>query len=154
MADYGTNAIQAGDVLLFSTLDGGEINVEGGIVEMTQLYETMAYLELLGGNDDDDGSQSTELKQWWGNEGEPKERQYRSRFQSMLVGGAPITSQTISDLEDAAREQLTGLFVGGGFAESVSVDLSLTTNKRVDIASQVTLVGGEIIPIIISKELT
>jgi hypothetical protein len=146
MGDYGTNAIQAGDVLMLSTPDGGDINVENGIIEMTELYETMATLELLGGNDDDDGSESTEKLQWWGNEDEPKERKYRSKFQALL-NGTPITSQKLVDLQAAAEEQLDALFVGGGFAESVSVEVALPSNKRVEVRALIKLLSGETVPV-------
>ena len=152
MGDYGTNAIQAGDVLMLSTLDGGDINVENGIVEMTQLYATMAYLELLGGNDDDDGSEATKKQQYWGNEDEPPERQYRSKFQSIL-NGTPITSQTLVDLQETAETQLTACFVDSGFAESVTIEVFLPSNKRVDVIIQITSFAGEIIPVEISEEL-
>ena len=49
---------QQGDVLLFQTVDDGEINIENGVVEMSGGLETAAYLSLYGGNEDDDGREA------------------------------------------------------------------------------------------------
>ena len=46
---------QHGDVLLYHTPDGGEIEMVNGLVTMSGGLETMAYLCLFGGNEEDDG---------------------------------------------------------------------------------------------------
>ena len=42
---------QQGDVLLFQTLDGGDISIDDGIVEMTGGLETAVYLSLFSPED-------------------------------------------------------------------------------------------------------
>ncbi|GAG06443.1 unnamed protein product, partial [marine sediment metagenome] len=56
-----------GDILLLSTKDGGDINIESGLIEMTAGFETAVYLSLFGGNIEDDGTEATKSKTWWGN---------------------------------------------------------------------------------------
>lgn len=132
MVDYGTNTNQQGDVLLYhGDKDAGEINESGGIIEMTQRYETMAYLALFGGNQEDDGSSATEKLQFWGNEGEPPERQYRGRFQVRL-SGAPLTSASLKDLETDALYDLESAFLPD-YALSVSVSASILSPKKVKL---------------------
>lgn len=129
MGTYGQNAEQIGDVLMYHHDDCGDIYVEGGIVTMTKFYETMVYLILSGGNCDDDGSESTEKNQWWGNEGEPEEEQYRGRLQALIGSGRPVTSAFLLDAESAATEDLeTGL---AGYAETVTVSVVATGPKSV-----------------------
>jgi hypothetical protein len=152
MSGYGPNAIQTGDVLLICTEEGFDMVIEDGIVETTEGPETMGKLSLVGGNQDDDGSEATEKKQWWGNEGEPKERKLRSRFHSLL-NGTPMTSATVKDLGGAAMEQLEADFIDGGYAEAVGADVSLSTPKRVDVEAPITLFSGDIVPVTISEKL-
>jgi hypothetical protein len=154
--DYGNNATQAGDVLMFDVGDGGDISLVGGynpstgatssLVEMTELFETMVYLELVGGNDGDDGSEAASTLQWWGNEGEPQNRQYRSKFQS-IIKGSPLTSKTLSELQGVAQSQLETLLIDGGYAVAVSVSVSMPRNKTVSISVAITIFGGEIVPV-------
>ena len=146
MGNYQTNTNQQGDVLLYhGPEDRGDINESNGIIEMTRGFETMAYLALLGGNSDDDGTAATEKKQWCGNEGEPVERQYRGRFQSYL-NGAPITSGIVPEMEAAATEDLSAAFVPE-YAESVTCSISLPGPKRVSLEIQINLYNAEAIPI-------
>lgn len=118
---------QEGDVLLFQTLDDGDISVEGGIVEMTGDLRTAILLSLFGGNDTDNG-QDTALN-WWGNLSEnSKPEQYRSETQ-YLVKLLPPNSINRIRVEDAARRDLQWFL-----DESVAI--------AVDIA--VTLPGGNL----------
>jgi len=151
MGDYQTNTNQQGDVLLYhGPEDRGEINEANGIIEMTRGFETMAYLCLFGGNQDDDGTEATKKQQWWGNEGEPDEQQYRGRFQSYLKG-EPLTSALIPEMEAAAIEDLASVFVPF-YAESVTCSISLFTPKMVKAEIQINSYNEEAIPLIM--ELT
>jgi len=132
--------------------DSGDILVEDGFVVMTRSFETMAYLCLFGGNEDDDGSDATKNFQWWGNEGELEERQYRGQFQALLKG-APVTSQTRIDLGNAALADLEDVFVGGGYASAVDLDIEMPSNKRVELAISIKLTDGRELPLRVSGEL-
>ena len=142
------NNIQLGDVLLCQGTDDGNVNVEGGILEMTQGLETMYYLILCGGNSRDLNTPETARLQWLGNEDEPIENQLRGRFQSML-DGLPITSGTLSELRAVAIEDLTVGFgamidkievtVKASSVSSVIIDtiLNLTDNTKETLSLEV-----------------
>ena len=115
--------MQQGDVKLFQTVDNGEINVTGGLVEMSGGLETSAYLSLFGGNEDDDGSKGDPLG-WWGNllETQP-EREYHSETQHLLQD-IPATSNNLKRIEDAAKRDLKW-FVDTGVATEILVNVSI-----------------------------
>ena len=101
------NIVQEGDVLLFHALrfDTGNINVEGGITEMTGGFETAIYLSLFGGNEDDSGSVNNPL-QWWGNWGEnDPNKKYQSQTQHLLRA-LPISSANLLKIEKAVANDL------------------------------------------------
>lgn len=111
---------QQGDVLLYQTVDGGEINADDGIIEMSGGLETAAYLSLFGGNEDDDGQQDNPHN-WWGNidETEP-EKHYRSETQNLLQA-LPATSNNLKRIEDAARRDLAWVLTSGAASEITAV---------------------------------
>jgi hypothetical protein len=153
MGNYQTNTNQQGDVLMFhSNEDCGEILESNGIIEMTTFYQTMAYLTLAGGNQDDDGSEATAYLQWWGNEGEPVERQYRGRFQRHL-SGSPLTSASIIDIEADAKHDLEAAFLPD-YAMSVSVSASIVAPKMVQLDVGIVALNGETYPMVLKFEAT
>lgn len=154
MADYTTNQQQGGDVLMLMIDNHGEVFESDGFIQMTGGPETAIPLSLVGGNREDDGSDSTAKKQWWGNEDEPEENQYRSRFQYLAKSGVPITSATATDLVEAAQDILDRDYVQGGFAESVTLDtFELVTPKHFRIAGSMVMVDGSITPLVIDREV-
>jgi phage gp46-like protein len=122
-----------GDVLLFSTLDGGEINVESGIVEMTDGFETAVYLSLAGGNKKDDGTESTKKYEWWGNklESNNPERKLTSRFQNILFG-FPATPANLKKIEAAGKQDLEWMFTDK-IADSIVFESSLPEKNRLEV---------------------
>lgn len=154
MADYSTNAVQAGDVLMFMVDDRGEIEEKDGFLTMTESFETMIHLCLFGGNEDDDGSESTEKDQWWGNEGELALNQYRSHFQYEVSRGQPLTSASVTTLAEAAAEDLENTFIVGGYAESVEIDTVEVVNpKRVKVTGRILLDSENVIPFEVEGEV-
>jgi phage gp46-like protein len=130
---------QQGDVRLFQTDDGGEIQVESGIVAMDGGLETAVYLSLFGGNEDDDGRPSN-LATWWGNIDEQlPERRYRSETQNLLRA-LPATSGNLRRVEDAGNRDLAWL-IEQNVASSVSVSASVIGLNRVKITINVEAVG-------------
>jgi hypothetical protein len=134
------NTIQQGDVLLFDTPDGGEMNIENGVTEMTQGPETMLYLCLVGGNKEDNGTADTDAESWMGNEDEEPQSQYRSRFHHWLMKGLPMTGDNLKEGRDAATEDTTTAF--GDLAKSVNVTVQAISQRRVLVTSSVILVDG------------
>ena len=154
MAEYSTNAIQAGDVLMFHVEDRGEIEEKNGFITMTDSLETMIYLSLFGGNEDDNGSESTSKLQWWGNEGEPIENQYRGKFQSLL-SGSPLTSASVTVLVEAAVTDLETAIVATGYAESVEIsEIEIVTSKHIKLTGFVTQESGRtVVPFVVEGEV-
>lgn len=123
--------IDQGDVLIFQTIDGGEINIEGGVTQLTGGFETAFYLSLFGGNEDDDGSEGN-VKNWWGNlvEEDPI-LHYRSRTQNILRG-LPMTSGNLIRIEDAANLDLKWM-LDIGAVEQITVSASITSERKLKI---------------------
>ena len=63
---------QQGDVILYQSLNDGEIEIVDGIVTMDGGLQTAVYLSLFGGNIDDAAGFDKRLS-WWGNCEEPDE---------------------------------------------------------------------------------
>lgn len=111
------------DVLLEQINDDGEITIEGGLVELTDDFRTMAYLCLFGGNEDDDGRDDNRLT-WWGNLGETEDTfKYVSETQHLL-NVLPATTGNLLRLDDAAARDLQ-VFIDTGIAKTVTVETSI-----------------------------
>lgn len=122
---------QQGDIKLFQTDDDGEISVAGGVVAMNGGLETMAYLCLFGGNQDDDGADGNP-RTWWGNLAENEtERHYRSETQ-YLLRSIPATSANLRRIEDAVRRDLKS-FLTAGIATEIEVSVTVPELNRVKI---------------------
>jgi|SRR4030065_207028 len=124
--------IDKGDVLLTHTVDGSEINVENGIIEMTTGFETYVYLCLFGGNSEDNGTASTKKIEWWGNKLETNnpERKLTSRFQNILFG-LPATPANLIKLKQAAEQDLSGL-TADKIADTIQIDLRIVAKNRIE----------------------
>ncbi len=99
---------QEGDVLLFQTINNGDINVTNGIVEMSGGLQTAAYISLFGGNEDYDGSENSPLQYWANFNENESEKKYRSETQYLLTS-IPITSANLLRIEQAAKRDLLWL---------------------------------------------
>lgn len=124
-------AEQQGDVLLFQTTDDGNIDVTGGVVEMSGGLQTAAYLSLFGGNEDDAGGSDTALT-WWANldEGRP-ERQYRSETQNTLQALVAVPAN-LRRVEDAANRDLDWM-LSRGVAVSLTVSASMPGLNKIKL---------------------
>lgn len=132
---------QQGDVLLFQTTDDGDINVEGGLVEMSGGLETMAYLCMFGGNEDDDGLSKNGLT-YWGNLDEIDPAvQYRSETQHLLQA-IPATTGNLRRIEDAANRDLK-VFIEKKIASSVTVVATIPGLNKIKIVINIDALGEE-----------
>jgi phage gp46-like protein len=130
-----------GDVRLFNTAAGGEINFVNGQPEMTAGFETMIFLCLFGGNMEDDGLEGNR-KTWWGNLNiDNPDHRYISRFQN-LARGLPLTSNSLRRLEDAALSDLN-VFKTSGIAGEVSAVASKPRRNRLSLLVNVNSPEGE-----------
>lgn len=141
MSESTNNSMQAGDVFLRQTNDGGEIKVTGGVFEMTGRFEVAAYLSLFGGNEDDDGSSTSSLG-YWGNLLETEDRfKLVSRAQHLLRS-IPTTTANIQRLRRAAIADLSW-FLEGNIASTVDVQVAVTGVNRVAFTITIIAEGEE-----------
>lgn len=142
---------QKGDVYLFNTLDGGDINLvyvgndrSGStyLIEFTPTFDTMIYLVLKGSNDDDPGGDD-KSKQWWGNftEEDPA-RHYRSEYQ-YLVQNLPATTENLRLLEAAAARDFERAFIDTKIADSVTVTASIPKRNVLKMSIEVEAEGSK-----------
>ena len=117
------------DVLLFQTDNDGDIEIEGGTVTLTNTPETMAYLCLFGGNEQDDGRDQNPAT-WWGNvEETDPQRRYISETQHLLRS-IPAVPFNLRRIEDAVRRDLA-VFTSSGIAKTVEAAASIPALNRV-----------------------
>jgi phage gp46-like protein len=135
--------MQQGDVLLFQTDNEGDINVVGGLVEMSGGLETAAYLSLFGGNEDDTGIDSNDNPlTWWANLDETDPAlQYRSETQNLLQG-IPATTGNLIRIEDAAKRDLAW-FIEKKVASTIVVTASIPGINRIKIVIDIEARGEE-----------
>lgn len=127
--------MQQGDVLLYQTVDDGDIVVEGGLIKMTGGLDTAVYLSLFGGNESDDGIADNPL-QWWGNFGETEiAKQYRSETQ-YLLRSIPSTTGNLKRIRDAVDRDLAWL-LNTGVARELDVSVGMPGLNKVSISVNV-----------------
>lgn len=132
---------QQGDVLLYQSVNNGDIIVEDGITCMTGGFETAAYLSLFGGNREDDGS-SENPNTWWGNIAETEEaRKYVSETQ-YIIDSLPLSANNLRRIQDAATRDLNW-FLSSNIASSLTVSASIPARNQVKIAIGITAEGNE-----------
>lgn len=128
-----------GSVRLFHQPDGGQIQVDNGIIALDSGLESAVYLSLFGGNEDDDGRVDS-MVQWWGNWSETDPAlAYRSRTQN-IIDSLPATSGNLKRLEDAVSFDLAWMIPD--VASEITASIRLVSSKRVDIAVSVLAIGG------------
>lgn len=135
----------AGDVLLVSTPDGGDIVIEDGLVKDCRDFSTAAYLSLFGGNEGDIDGRDKET--WWGNlvPGTKKNERMHGEF-GAIIAGLPLTSGNLRRARDAAARDLDWIKSDAG-ADDVSVSLAAESQARVRLSAEVkkdsaTVAGG------------
>lgn len=118
------NTPQNGDVVLFQSLDGGEIEINNGLIEMNEGLQTSVYLSLFGGNDEDDKISNQEFnKSWWGNYEEEELNQIRSETQ-FLLKSLPATSSNLRKLEITVKRDLDWM-IQSKLANNINVSASI-----------------------------
>lgn len=127
------------DVLLFQTPDDGEINVTGGVTELTGGFETAAYLSLFGGNFGDNGLDPA--KTWWGNISEPEpDKKYISETQNILTG-LPASAGNLQRLNEAVERDLAW-FIDRKIASDIEIETIIPAKNRVTITVSIEARGN------------
>jgi len=119
--------MQQGDVILYQSLDGGDIESVNGLITMSGGLQTAAYLSLFGGNqynkDENENIETETFKEWWGNSGEDEENKYISKTQNFLEGMPPISSN-LKKVEELAKEDLKWM-INTNLATEITVNASI-----------------------------
>ena len=137
---FGTS--DEGDVHLFQTPDGGDVEIHDGVVHLTATLRVSVYLSLFGGNVEDAGTTATKHLGYWANFLEPEERfQYVSRTQNLLQNITAIPAN-LRKIEQAADRDLSWLLTDN-VASSVTVSASLIDVGKVKIIVDVVANGVE-----------
>ena len=123
-----------GDVLLLSSEDGGDLDINDGIITMTGGFETAAFLSLFGGNFNDDGTTSTQNKEWWGNKLDVNNpnRKMTSRTQNILKG-YPATPGNLNLVEQAIRLDLNWM-IENSIIDELIITLTIPSKNKINIA--------------------
>jgi phage gp46-like protein len=138
-----------GDILLFDTIDGGEIEVRSGRVTIDRDgLRTAAYISLFGGNERDEGISATDHLQWWGNRLGPPTSSLRSRTQSLLRG-LPATSANLVRVEDAARQDLA--WMTGEFTGEAEISASMPEPGRLRLTIDVPVTDEERVRLVFER---
>lgn len=143
MTDFGNIKTPQGDLLLFTTVDGGEFDIEGGEPRMEVFLYTAVYLSLFGGNKNDPVGDDDKYS-WWGNRDETDPvYQYRSRTQN-IMDSLPATSANIRRIEEAAFADLAWI-KEGRICDELNLGAQLTGQnpKRLEMLVIVTANGEQ-----------
>lgn len=130
-----------GDVLLISTPDGADIELDNGLVKDCRNFDTAVYLSLLGGNDEDLNRRPKET--WWGNliEGTQTNEWITSEFGAMIKG-YPLTSGNLRKAKDACKRDLNWIINDAG-ADEIDVELTAESAQRVKLDATVSQDGSK-----------
>lgn len=129
----------AGDVLLVSTPDGGDIVVRDGLIAPCRNFDTAAYLSLFGGNRDDADGRPRDT--WWGNllPGTERDEWMQSEFGAVVEGRA-LTAANVRAAAQAAERDLAWIKDKAG-ADDVDVRLVAESSRRVGLSVDITQDG-------------
>jgi len=135
------NEITQGDVLLFQTVNNGDILIENGLTKLSGGMETAAYLSLFGGNEDDAGNDNSS-QEYWGNLDETNPAfKYRSETQNLLKS-IPATSSNLNRIRDAVKTDLEW-FVTEGVATEVDALVTIPGLNEISIKVTINAFGEE-----------
>lgn len=134
--------MQQGDVLLYQTLDDGDITVTNGLVEMSGGLDTAVYISLFGGNELDNGLDDNKFK-WWGNYSETEQsRKITSECQYLLDTLIPIPSN-LNRIQDACLQDLQWL-LDDKIANSINISVTMPKRNYVKMVINITAEQGDI----------
>lgn len=120
---------QNGDVKLIITKEGFDIDLKNNFIEMTSGFESAIFLSIFGGNEEDDYSEATKEKQFWGNR--LNGNQYRSRTLK-FINGSYANAQNLQLLEKNILLDLNW-FIEENIADTLEVDCSIPNFNELKI---------------------
>lgn len=124
--------LRQGDIFIFHTNSGGEIQVINGEPEMDGGFESAVYLSLFG-ND------SSEL---WMNEYFSESQKLTGKFIGFILVNAKTIS-TLNQAEEFARQDLQW-FISDGIADTIDLTLISTDRQRIDLTVEIFTDGDTV----------
>lgn len=115
-----------GDLLIYPTDDGGDINVVGGQPDMDAGLWTAVYLSLFTGD-------------WWGNALSDAAARYAASVEDSIRTDSNADRLNV---QEAARRALQWL-VDDGIAESITVDATIPSGGRLNLTITVQEPAGD-----------
>jgi phage gp46-like protein len=138
------------DVVLFSTVEGGEITCEAGQIALDDGVETAVYISLFGANEDDSGDDDGKSVEWWGNKVESDStKKLRSRTQYLLRSIA-LTSASLLLIEDAVAQDLQWM-LDTKLADAVVPSASIPALNTVKIDVKIEIQDKTFTPSFVKK---
>ena len=125
-----------GDLMLVETLDGGDVQIENGLLVSDKQFSTAVYLSLFGGNSTDNGKGNNN-NQFWGNvlRDTRESEKLRSRFQYVTTG-LPMSVKNIKEAEKAAAMDLQW-FIDEKIADVINVYGYSTGKNRFNLKVEI-----------------
>lgn len=129
-----------GDVYLYDTQDGSEIEIKNGLVMADEGFRTAVYLSLFGGNSDDTG-EVINNETWWGNclDNLSENEKLIGRFDA-YVKSVPMTSRNIVVAEEKAKQDLQWI-IDDGIADSVEVEITSGEKNKINLSVKIGKAG-------------
>lgn len=115
----------SGDIFLFNTLDGGEIDIKDGKALMTEGLETAVYLSLFSPSS------------WFCNEAAVDDAEVLYSNTQALINSAPQSTKNYRLLEQAISQDLNWL-VTNNYADSVQSSVVSNNHSSIKIEIQIT----------------
>jgi hypothetical protein len=122
-----------GDVLLFDTVDGGNIDLtDDNLVVNDTGFDTAIYLCLEGGNKKDNGTEATKKFQYWGNLLETDPQYHLKSETQYIIEGLPPTPNNLNRVKEAAKQDLQ-VFLDQGTIDNLEIIATLPDRNRLNL---------------------
>lgn len=128
------------DVLIYQTVDNGDIIVNNGLIETNGGLQSAVYLSLFGGNENDNGL--VESLQYWGNVLETEKARKYSNETQYLLRSIPSIPVNLRRLEEAISRDLQWI-LDVNAASEITVNASIPDVNKVKIIINIQMVGEE-----------
>lgn len=124
--------LREGDIAIFNTDSGGNIQVINGEPVMDGGFESAVYITLFGNNGDN----------LWMNEYFTEDEKIESAFMGFMEA-SPITLSNINRAQELALSDLQW-FINVGIADTITVVIDAVTKNRVDVTITILTNGEEL----------
>lgn len=112
-----------GDVYLFNNADGGEIEIENGLISINSGFSTSVYVALFS-----DGN-------WWGNEINSDEQKIKSELNNIL--DRKLNNQTRLDSIEFAKEALKWM-IEQNIAKTIDIEAFIININTLSLEISIT----------------